>query len=77
MNSAGQPPGSEPNCEMVEFLNSAVHNLAKFFEQDSEYDPEEIKAVVNKLPQVLREMAPFLARREAEDWPADSHLLEL
>ena len=77
MNSAGQPPGSEPNYEMVEFLNSAVHNLAKFSEQDSEYDPEEIKTVVNKLSQVLREMGRFLARYEAKDWPADGHLLGL
>lgn len=58
MNSADQ---------MAEFLESAAHNVRKILEDDPETSAEEIETVVNRLPQVLREAAPFLAQCEAED----------
>jgi hypothetical protein len=61
MNSA------EQQQEMAEFLNSAAHNLRQYLECDPAIRVAEIDAVVNSLPQLLREAARLLTEYEADD----------
>ena len=46
--------------ELMEFLNSAAHNLRKILERDPEMSAAEIETIVMKLPLVLRETASLL-----------------
>ena len=46
--------------ELVEFLNSAAHNLRKILERDPEMSAAEIETIVMKLPLVLRETVSLL-----------------
>ena len=46
--------------ELVEFLNSAAHNLRKILERDPEMSAAEIETIVIKLPLAMRETAPLL-----------------
>ena len=48
--------------ELVEFLNSAAHNLRKILERDPEMSAAEIETIVIKLPLAMRETAPLLAQ---------------
>ena len=62
--------------ELMEFLNSAAHNLRKILERDPEMSAAEIETIVAQLPQVLREMAPLLARSDDADWRCDGKMRE-
>ena len=53
---------------LAEFLNSAIHNLRKILECDPEVSTPEIEAIVMKLPLMLRDAAPLLARSN-DDMP--------
>jgi len=46
--------------ELMEFLNSAAHNLRKILERDPEMSAAEIETIVMKLPLVLRETVSLL-----------------
>jgi hypothetical protein len=61
MNSA------EQQREMAEFLNSAARNLRKYLECDATIRADEIDAVVNRLPQLLREAACRLTEYESDE----------
>ena len=54
--------------ELVEFLNSAAHNLRKILERDPEMSAAEIETIVMKLPLVLRETASLLQQPD-DDMP--------
>ena len=53
--------------ELAEFLNFAMRNLRKILECDPEISAAEIETMVMKLPQMLLETAPLLARSEQSD----------
>ena len=55
--------------ELMEFLNSAAHNLRKILERDPEMSAAEIETIVMKLPLVLRETASLLQQPD-DDMPA-------
>ena len=46
--------------ELMDFLNSAAHNLRKILERDPEMSAAEIETIVMKLPLVLRETVSLL-----------------
>ena len=46
--------------ELMEFLNSAAHNVRKILERDPEMSAAEIETIVMKLPLVLRETVSLL-----------------
>ena len=54
--------------ELLEFLNSAAHNLRKILERDPEMSAAEIETIVMKLPLVLRETASLLQQPD-DDMP--------
>ena len=54
--------------ELVEFLNSAAHNLRKILERDPEMSAAEIETIVMKLPLVLRETVSLLQQPD-DDMP--------
>ena len=54
--------------ELMEFLNSAAHNLRKILERDPEMSAAEIETIVMKLPLVLRETASLLQQPD-DDMP--------
>ena len=54
--------------ELVEFLNSAAHNLRKILERDPEMSAADIETIVMKLPLVLRETASLLQQPD-DDMP--------
>jgi hypothetical protein len=60
--------------EAVDFPKSATRNLRKLLEQDPEISAAQIETIVMQLPQVLREMAPLLARSDDADWRADDKM---
>jgi len=62
--------------ELMDFLNSAAHNLRKLLEHNPEISAAQIETIVAQLPQVLREMAPLLARSDDADWLCDRKMRE-
>ena len=54
--------------ELAEFLNSAMRNLRKILECDPDISADEIETMMMKLPQVVLETAPLLAR-SSDDVP--------
>ena len=54
--------------ELMDFLNSAAHNLRKILERDPEMSAAEIETIVMKLPLVLRETASLLQQPD-DDMP--------
>ena len=54
--------------ELMEFLNSAAHNLRKILERDPGMSAAEIETIVMKLPLVLRETASLLQQPD-DDMP--------
>ena len=54
--------------ELMEFLNSAAHNVRKILERDPEMSAAEIETIVMKLPLVLRETASLLQQPD-DDMP--------
>jgi hypothetical protein len=54
--------------ELMEFLNSAAHNVREILERDPEMSAAEIETIVMKLPLVLRETASLLQQPD-DDMP--------
>ena len=54
--------------ELMEFLNSAAHNVRKILERDPEMSAAEIETIVMKLPLVLRETVSLLQQPD-DDMP--------
>ena len=65
MNSICSPDNEER--QLTEFLNSVIHNVRKILESDPEISAAGIETTVMKLPQMLLETAPLLARSEQSD----------
>ena len=53
--------------DVAEFFHTAARNLRKCLQRDPAIRADEIDAAVNRLPQLLREPARFLARCETDD----------
>ena len=62
--------------EGTDFFKSATQNLRKLLEHNPEISATQIETIVAQLPQVLREMAPLLARSDDADWRCDGKMRE-
>ena len=62
--------------ELAEFLNSAMRSLRKILECDPEISAAEIETTVMKLPQMLLESAPLLARCSDDMLTTDVPLID-
>ena len=62
--------------ELAEFLNSAMRSLRKILECDPEISAAEIETTVMKLPQILLESAPLLARCSDDMLTTDVPLID-
>ena len=57
--------------EMTQFLSLAAQNLANILQDDPDVGADQTESLVSKLIAILRDLDGFLARCDAQDWPAD------
>ena len=65
---------AEQQREMTDFLSAAARNLREYLERDPAIRADESDAVVNRLPQLLRDAAWLLMQYEADEARAQTLL---